>query len=139
MNQDGAPGPGWTALADEGFLAHVGPVFSREDPEDFRCAFRAEARHANLLGVVQGGMLMTAGDRALGLAAWRAAGRPCATIQFAMQFVSAGRIGEWIVVEPEIVRVTSSLVFLRGTLRAGNRVVASADGVWRILAERRTA
>ncbi|TVR07640.1 MAG: PaaI family thioesterase [Salinarimonadaceae bacterium] len=123
-------------ISDEGFLAHVGPVFAREEAHDLRCAFRAQPRHANLLGVVQGGMLMTAGDRALGVAAWRSAGRPCATIQFAMQFVSAGRIGEWIVVEPEIVRVTSSLVFLRGTLRAGERVVASADGVWRILAER---
>lgn len=133
------PGEGWAPLADEGFLAHVGPVFARADPQDHRCAFRAEPRHANLLGVVQGGMLMTVGDRALGLAAWRVAGRPCATIQFAMQFVSGGRIGEWITVEPEIVRATSAVVFLRGTLRAQDRVVATADGVWRILADRSRA
>lgn len=130
------PGTGWIPLADEGFLSHVGPVFAREDVEDHRCAFLAGARHANLLGVVQGGMMMTAGDRALGMAAWRTAGRPCATIQFAMQFVSAGRIGEWIYVEPEIVRATSSVVFLRGILRAEERVVATADGVWRILGDR---
>lgn len=136
MTGEGPPEPGWIALEDEGFVAHVGPVYSREEPGDHRCAFLAQPRHANLLGVAQGGMLMTAGDRALGLAAWRVAGKPCATIQFSMQFVSAGRMGDWIVVEPEIVRVTSSLVFLRGTLRAGDRVVASADGVWRILAER---
>lgn len=133
------PGEGWVPLADEGFIAHVGPMYAREDPQDHRCVFRAEPRHANLIGVVQGGMLMTAGDRALGLAAWRVAGRPCATIQFAMQFVSGGRIEEWITVEPEIVRATSSVVFMRGTLIAGDRLVATADGVWRILSERRPA
>jgi hypothetical protein len=32
-----------------------------------------------------------------------------------------------------VVRRTSALVFMRGTLRVGARVVANAQGVWKIL------
>ena len=72
--------------------------------------------------------------RALGRTAWRCAGRSVATIQFDMQFVSAARIGEFIEVRPEVVRQASALMFMRGMLTAGLRVVATANGVWTILA-----
>ena len=111
---------GFTPIEDTGFIDLVGPLLRRGDT----FGFRAEPRHANLLGVVQGGMLMTLADRALGIAAWEAAGgRPAVTVQFDMQFVSSGRIGEFVTVAPELVRATRALVFLRGTLRAGERVV----------------
>ena len=42
--------------------------------------------------------------------------------------------GEFAEIEVEIVRATRSLVFLRGVMRVGDRVVATADGVWKILA-----
>ncbi|HKG76799.1 MAG TPA: PaaI family thioesterase, partial [Beijerinckiaceae bacterium] len=90
-------------------------------------------KHANLNNVVQGGMLMTFTDRAFGRTAWQVAGRSTATIQFDMQFVSAARIGEFIETQPEVVRHTSALVLMRGTLFTGSRIVATAHGVWKIL------
>ena len=68
----------------------------------------------------------------LGLA-WQAAGRGVATVQFDMQFVSAARMGDFVETRPEVVRRTAALVFMRGTLLAGTRVVATAQGVWKIL------
>ncbi|HZY21335.1 MAG TPA: hypothetical protein VFE80_02925, partial [Beijerinckiaceae bacterium] len=66
--------------------------------------------------------------------AWKAAGdKPVATIQFDMQFVSAGELGEFIEIAPEVVRRTASLVFMRGTLVSGERVVATCSGIWKIL------
>jgi len=123
---------GWSIHADEGFIEHVGPIWERRDADGMRYAFVADPRHANLLGVIQGGMLMTFADRALGLRAWEAAeGTPCVTIQFEMQFLSSGRIGEFIELRPEVVRRTASLVFLRGVLTAGSRSVAAATGIWK--------
>lgn len=131
------PGDGWSVVEDSGFLDLVGPIWRRDGPEGFALGFRPEARHANLVGNVHGGMLMSLADRALGLAAWEATGgRPAVTVQFSTQFVAAGRIGDWLTVEPRIVRATSALVFARGEVRAADRVVASAEGVWRVLAER---
>lgn len=123
---------GWAAHIDEGFIEHVGPIWERRDADGMRYGFAADPKHANLLGVVQGGMLMTFADRALGLCAWQAAeGTPCVTIQFEMQFLSSARIGEFIELRPEVVRRTASLVFLRGVLMAGSRSVAAASGIWK--------
>ncbi|KMO31769.1 thioesterase [Methylobacterium variabile] len=128
---------GWQPFDDPGFITLVGPVLMREEGGLPAFAFRAEPKHANLIGVVQGGMMMTFADRALGICAMRAAdGANCVTVQFEMQFVSAGRIGEMITMTPEVVRRTGSLVFMRGDARCGARIVATATGVWKILRRR---
>lgn len=128
---------GWRSFDDEGFISLVGPVLLREEGDRLGFAFRAEPKHANLIGVVQGGMMMTFADRALGFSAMRAAGGAnCVTVQFEMQFISAGRIGETITMTPEVVQRTASLVFLRGDARCDGRIVATATGLWKILRRR---
>ena len=123
---------GWAEVEDHGFIAHVGPLHVRAAAGAY--AFRAEQKHANLIGVVHGGMLMSFADRALGETAMRAAdGANCVTIQLEMKFIDVGRLGDWIVVHPQVVKRTGSLVFMRGDVREGTRLVASADGVWKIL------
>jgi acyl-coenzyme A thioesterase PaaI-like protein len=125
---------GWEPVDDTGFLGLVGPTWRRLRDDRLEFAFRAEPKHANLRNVVQGGMLMTFADRALGRNSWRAAGeKPVATVEFNMQFVTAGKIGEVFEIRPEIVRKTSSLVFIRGDIVCGRRTVATATGIWKIL------
>ena len=51
-------------------------------------------------------------------------------------YVGALALGEFADLQAEITRATRSLVFLRGTMRVGDRTVATADGVWKILAWR---
>lgn len=129
---------GWAPIRDTGFIAHVGPVFLRD--RDGAYGFRAADKHANLIGVVHGGMLMSFADRALGETAMHAAeGANCVTIQMEMQFVDTARIGDWITVVPEVVRRTGSLVFLRTELRQDARIVGLATGVWKILRGRAAA
>ncbi len=131
---------GWAIHVDEGFIDHVGPIWERRDAGTTDYGFVAEPKHANLLGVVQGGMLMTFADRALGLEAWKAAdGVPCVTVQFDMQFLSSARIGEFVALRPEVVRRTASLVFLRGVLTTSERAIAAASGVWKRINRARAA
>ena len=130
----GPAADGWEPVDDKGFLGLVGPTWRRLRDDRLEFAFRAEPKHANLRNVVQGGMLMTFADRALGRNSWRAAGeKPVATVEFNMQFVTAGKIGEVFEIRPEIVRKTSSLVFIRGDVVCGTRTVATATGIWKIL------
>lgn len=125
---------GWEIHPDAGFIDLVGPLWTRRDAEALAFGFRAEPKHANLINVVQGGMLMTFGDRALGIAAWNAArNKACVTVQFDMQFISSVAMDEFVELTPEVVRRTRSLVFMRGTLLVGSRIVATANGVWKIL------
>ncbi len=133
---------GWRPLPAEGYPALVGPFWVRREPpgeapggqRSWRYAFLAEPRHANLGGVVHGGMLMSFADDVLGMTVWEAAGRkPCTTVQLSTQFVSPARIGELVEGRAEVLRATRTLVFVRGTLTAGDRTVVSAEGVWKIL------
>ena len=128
---------GWTRITSKAFATHVGP-FYRPAAGDFSLTgFMADDRHGNKRGVVHGGMLATAFDVALGNASWEAAAqKPCATVQLGIQYIGAVQLGEFAIIHAEIVKATRSIVFLRGTMRVGDRVVATADGVWKILAWR---
>lgn len=132
-------GHGWEPFEGQGFVDHVGPFYVRREASGLRSfGFVAQPKHANLIGVVHGGMLMTLADRALGVAAWDAAGgKPSVTVQFDMQFLSAVKMGEFAEMAPELIRATRSLVFMRGTLKVGERAAGMANGLWKILEERR--
>jgi uncharacterized protein (TIGR00369 family) len=124
---------GWVLVEDEGFIATVGPLYVR----DGLYAFRADQKHANLIGRVHGGMLMSFADRAMGVTAMGAAdGASCVTIQLDMKFLDAGQMGDWLTAHSTVVKRTGSMVFMRGEIRDGERLVATADGVWKILRRR---
>ncbi len=128
---------GWDVLPTQAFGRHVGPFYSPVGGDKRVAGFVTDERHGNKRGVTHGGMLATAFDVALGNACWDAAQeRPCATVQLAIQYVGALKLGEFAVIRSEIVRMTSSLVFVRGVMAVGDRTVATADGIWKILAWR---
>ena len=125
---------GWTAYSDEGFIGLVGPLWERPDGDSFRYAFMAEHKHHNRRGVVQGGMLMTFADRAMGMTSWYANGRqPQATVQLDVHFIDAVEIGEFVEAQCRVVRQTRTLMFMEADLIAGSRVVGTAHGIWKIL------
>jgi len=133
LTRDGVP-EGWVQQPAKAFGTLVGPFYRPPGGDTAKCGFVADERHGNKRGVVHGGMLATAFDVALGNASWNAASQqPCATAQLNVQFVGAMQLGEFASIQMEVVRVTRSLVFLRGVMTVGDRVVATADGIWKIL------
>lgn len=127
--------PDWVEMHDDGFIGLVGPFWHR--PFDggsvswFR--FRAADKHRNRAGVVQGGMLMTFADRALGTAARRGdMQRRQATVQLDVHFVRPVRIGDEVEMEARIVHETRSLIFVNGSMTVGGQVVMTAQGVWKL-------
>lgn len=127
---------GWEPYAhdDTGFVGLTGPWWTRRDGDTHRFAFLAEHKHHNRRGVVQGGMIMTFADRAMGMTCWYANERqPQATVQLDVHFIDAVRIGEFVEMKCKVVRRTRSLVFMSGELVVGERVVATASGVWKTL------
>ncbi len=121
-------------IADGRFARAVGPLYVREG-EPARFGFLAEARHGNRREAVHGGMLMTLADQVLGLTVMQAVGldTPVVTVSLHCDFVSAAMPGDWIEGEATVTRMTRSLIFVRGSLVHGDRVVLSAAGVWKKL------
>ncbi len=127
---------GWSPLPGGGFPAHAGPLWYQpgSDGAAPKFAMLADSRHTNLHGIVHGGMLMTFADTGLGITVWEALNRQaCVTIQFGIQFLDAVRPGDFVELDAEVLRRSSTVVFIRGILRCGNRQVASADGVWKTI------
>jgi uncharacterized protein (TIGR00369 family) len=125
--------PRYFGLPD-GYSALIGPLLTRRDAQGWASGVVVEAKHLNARGVVHGGLIASLADNALGMLVWETLDRkPCATVQLNVQYVAAGREGDFLVVRGEIVRATRSVVFVRGLVTAEERTIAMADGVWKRL------
>lgn len=128
-------GEGWTQLSGTHFNETAGPYWVRREDGVRVVGLLGEERHSNgYVGTVHGGVLMTFADIALGMGVVDAADtRDCVTLQLQMQFTASAPIGSFLTCRPELVRRTSQIVFMRGLIMAGERTVASADGMWKLL------
>jgi acyl-coenzyme A thioesterase PaaI-like protein len=125
---------GWSIVETSGFLRLIGPLWQRIVNGEHEYAMITEDKHHNRRGLVQGGVLMTFADRTCGMTARYVSGRPTlATVQLDTHFVEAGKIGEVLISRPRVVRSTRSLIFITTEVTVDKRVLAMANGVFKIL------
>ncbi len=125
---------GWSIVETSGFLRLIGPLWQRVANGEHEYALITEDKHHNRRGLVQGGVLMTFADRTCGMTARYVSGRPTlATVQLDTHFVEAGKIGEVLISRPRVVRSTRSLIFITTEVTVEKRVIAMANGVFKIL------
>ena len=137
MNEESLLADGWKPLPMVRYSAAIGPTFVKRIDGLITLALLAQEHLANdNLSIVHGGAIMTFADMAMGVGVGDAiGGHAIVTAQLAVQFTAAAKIGDLITCQPEVVRKTSSLVFVRGLIEAGGRTVASADGIFKLLGE----
>ena len=125
---------GWAIVETTGFIHLIGPLWQRAAGDSYEYALAAQDKHHNRRGLVQGGVLMTFADRTCGMTARHVTGKQTmATIQLDMHFVEAGKIGEVLISRPRVVRSTRSLIFITTEVTVDKRVLAMANGVFKIL------
>jgi len=121
---------GWRERASQGFSELVGPIWSRRDDDGWSLGAVAGEQHTNIMGIVHGGFIATLMDQAVSVAAWEALSRaPCVTVQLDMHCLAAGRIGQFLEARGSVLRVTNSLVFVRGEIYAESTLIASCQAV----------
>jgi uncharacterized protein (TIGR00369 family) len=125
--------PGFAPMAGSSpFGTLIGPIYERDDAEGFVRAMRLRAEHANLGGVVHGGVLMAFADVILGTVAYRAAGRPGVSIRLVTDFLAPARPGDWLEARARVVRATRSVMFMAGELTVADAVVMTATGTYKL-------
>ena len=125
---------GWSLVEATGFIQLVGPIWERVIDGTHEYALPTIDKHHNRRGLVQGGVLMTFADRTCGMTARYVTGKQTmATIQLDVHFVDAVRIGDFVEARCTVVRRTRTLVFMSAELVVGERVVATANGVWKTM------
>ncbi len=117
-----------------GFVHRNGPVLVKYTDAGSTLMMTLGAEHTNAAGFAAGGLLMTLLDIALGTHVSANVGTRaiCPTVQLNCNLVAGARIGETLIGESEISRITRSLAFASGHLRVGDRKVATATAVFHI-------
>lgn len=135
MNSATLAAEGWERLPTREFSALIGETWVKGQPGARTICLVADARAQNdHMGIIHGGALMTFADIAFGCAvADELGGAYCVTAQLQYHFVAASRPGELITCEPEVVRRTSQMVFVRGLVKSGDRTVGSGDAIFKVL------
>jgi len=126
---------GWESRDLGGFTSQLCPLWTRRQEGRVEVGLIVEERHTNNhIGTLHGGVVMTFADIGLGWAVSNVVGHNmCVTLSLQTQFVSVARIGEFISCYGEVIRATRSVVFVRGLIMAGDRIVASAEGMWKVM------
>lgn len=126
---------GWQIVEDDGFIKHVGPFWLSTENGATRLGFIADNRHRNRLGNVQGGMIATLCDRALGTTIRLRNGNiPSVTVQLDLHYIDPTRIGEFVEARCKIVKRSRRLAFLEAEVFSNERLTAIARGVWKATA-----
>ena len=124
---------GFAPVEHEAFMETVGPVYARRNAAgswDLGCL--ALPSHANRFGSVHGGMLATLADYAIGfnLLKESAPNMRLGTVSLNIDFISAGAVGEWLLIQTQVDKNHGRLRFCSCTLHGDNgRLVLRASGV----------
>ena len=125
--------PGFSAFEPQGpFLEEVGPVQVREDEDGLVLGLRVEEWHANHRGTIQGGLLSTFADFALGRAIEADAddGKDRATVSRTVDYLKPAKPGDWIEARSRVDRVGGTLAFADCSLTVEQREIVRARAVW---------
>ena len=111
-----------------------GPYYEAEGTGRWRIGFRVKERHINHAGLVHGAIIAAFADMqirpvklALGLT------RFSPTVSLSVDYVASAKLGDWVEMEPELVRRTTKLLFSQALVMAGGEVVARTSGIYRLL------
>ena len=118
-----------------GFMKHNGGLlFKTISEKEYQFKVTIKENHLNAAGITHGGFIAAVVDAGAGTAAHRAADNsPCVTISLELKFISAVKLDQILIGTTKIQKKTKSMVFLTCELKASNKIVATASGVWKIL------
>jgi uncharacterized protein (TIGR00369 family) len=124
---------GFVPFENQGpYLEYIGPIQVRQGADELVLGLRAEERHANHRGTVQGGLLSTFADFALGRAIEADAddGKDRATVSLTVDYLKPAKPGDWIESRTRVDRVGGTLAFADCSLTVDGREIVRSRAVW---------
>ena len=118
-----------------GFMKHNGGVLFRTiSKNEYEFKSTIQKNHLNKAGITHGGFIAALVDAGAGTAAHRSSdNNPCVTVSLELKFISTVHLGQELIGNTKIQKKTKSMVFLTCELKAEDKIVATASGVWKIL------
>jgi uncharacterized protein (TIGR00369 family) len=91
--------------------------------------------HTNARGLIHGGLIASLADNAMGYSCAQATGWTTSfvTVSLAVDFVGSAQIGQWLVVECEVIKTGKTICFAQCLIKADDAVIARANGTFRVV------
>jgi uncharacterized protein (TIGR00369 family) len=115
-----------------GFTDAIAPCYRKVEDNKVAMGLRVEQSHCNMMGICHGGVLMTLADIAsasgVNFSRGKKSGSP--TINLSLDFISAGRLGQWLEAEITHTTVKRRFGFCSGLISNKEGVVARFNGTF---------
>lgn len=133
-----------TAPPTDGFSRHFRqspltdpwePLWSENTGKTIRIGLWLDGRHTNSRGLAHGGLITALADNAMGLSCGlhlESVGG-LVTVGLAVDFLSSARIGEWLEIQPDVVKVGGTLAFAQCLVTANGKPCARANATFSVL------
>ena len=114
------------------------PIFSRVNARSVDLAVELRDAHCNSRGLVHGGLIAGLCDNAMGLTCAAAlqdderAFNGLVTVSLTTNYLGAAKVGSWLVISPEAVKLGGSLAFARALVSADGAMIADATANFKI-------
>lgn len=111
------------------------PLYSRRIDGTVQIGLTLRPAHCNSRGLLHGGVIAALADNAMGLSCGMSlpSVEGLVTIGLSVDYVGAAKIGQWLQIEPRVLRTGSSMGFADALVRADGAVVARANATFRVL------
>jgi uncharacterized protein (TIGR00369 family) len=111
------------------------PLYAKETDRAVIIGLRLAKPHTNGRGLIHGGLIAALSDNAMGYSCAHLMGATSSlvTIGLAVDFIGTAQIGQWLAVEPDVIRTGSTICFAQSLVKADDVVIARANATFRVV------
>ncbi|MBR1125801.1 PaaI family thioesterase [Bradyrhizobium lablabi] len=113
------------------------PLYSRFLDKAVHMGLRLAKAHTNSRGLIHGGLIAALSDNAMGYSCAQAmgwdTGKSLVTVNLSVDFIGSASIGQWLSIEPEVIKTGSTICFAQSLIKADGVVIARANGTFRVV------
>ena len=111
------------------------PLYSMRTEKAVIIGLRLARPHTNSRGLIHGGLIAALADNAMGYSCLPQVDpmSTLVTVSLALDFIGTARIGQWLAIEPEVVKTGSTICFAQSLIKADGAIIARASATFRVV------
>ena len=111
------------------------PLYAKKTEKAVIMGLRLAKPHTNSRGLIHGGLIAALSDAAMGYSCAQVMGwtSSLVTISLAVDFIGAAQVGQWLVIESDVIKTGSTICFAQSLIKADEVVIARANGTFRVV------
>jgi uncharacterized protein (TIGR00369 family) len=112
------------------------PLYSKRRDKAVILGLRLTKPHTNGHGVIHGGLIATLADISMGFSCgYQLGATHLVTIGLAADYIGSAQVGQWLTVEPDVIKTGSTICFAQCFVEADDVVIARANATFRVVGQ----